>query len=351
MFFSRHLVMVAQEHGEQAAVATVARVGRTVAIWGALIGSTALAAMLFLSHRLGVQSLVVIPLIALDAYTSYVADVGRAFFQSVRRTVSLGLYNLVWMTFRLIFCLIGVYVFRDAFGALLGIVASAVVAYLVFRVWIARRLSTANDAVPLPRVWALLPSIFGYGLLIAISNLDILLTYLVLTDGTLGTYAASSIFPKAMMVVTLPLVQILFPGMMGSKPSDRGSQNFALKSGLALAIITGGGVVAIWLMSQYLCGGKWGVKLCDPLLLYPMLFSVVPLSLLRVLVLLQFARHRDWFASWLVVPTVVFVFAAGSGHWNASNLAVAFSIFTTASLVFLFTVHFATERLRPAGSH
>jgi hypothetical protein len=154
-----------------------------------------------------------------------------------------------------------------------------------------------------------------------------------------------------MMVVTLPLVQILFPGMMSSKPSDRGSQNFALKSGMALAIITGGGVVAIWLMSQFLCGGRWGVKLCDPSLLSPMLFSVVPLSLLRVLVLLQFARRRDWLASWLVVPTAVFVFAAGSSHWNAGNLAVAFSIFTGISLIFLFTVHFAAGRLRPAVTH
>jgi hypothetical protein len=82
-----------------------------------------------------------------------------------------------------------------------------------------------------------------------------------------------------------------------------------------------------------------------------MLFSVVPLSLLRVLVLLQFAKHRDWLASCLIVPTAAYLYAARSFHWNASAMAVAFSMFSVACLVFLYCVHFVAERLTPAGIH
>src|SRR5262249_15025472 len=162
------------------AFATIRLIGNTVSGWGALVAAPVLVSMLLLSRRFGVQSLAVIPLITLDAYTSYVADVGRAFFQSLRRTVSLGLYTLMWMMLRLIFCLVGVFLYRTAFGALLGIVTSTMVAYFIFRTWTQRKRSAAVKPSPLPSVQNLVPSIFGYGLLIAISNLDILLTYFIL---------------------------------------------------------------------------------------------------------------------------------------------------------------------------
>jgi O-antigen/teichoic acid export membrane protein len=350
MFFARHFVMVVREHGEKSVFSTVNRVGNTVVIWGALFAAIAIVVMIFVSNRFGVQSLALVPLIVLDAYTSYVADVGRAFFQSTRRTVSLGMYTLMWMTCRLLFCLIGVFIFRTAFGALLGIVLSTVIAYIGFRFWTTRQVTNSGVTSPLPSPNALIPSIVGYGLLIAISNLDVLLTYFVLKHADVGIYSASSIFPKAMLVVTLPLVQILFPGMMGSTgSSSQEKSKFAFKSGLAMAVITTGGVVAIWLLSGFLCGGKWGVKLCAPNLLAPLLFSVVPLSLLRVLVLLQFARRRDWIASSLVLPTIAYFFVAGVSHWDANGLAKGFSIFSAACLMFLFCVHLVAEqRAEPA---
>jgi O-antigen/teichoic acid export membrane protein len=339
MFFARHLVAIALETGEGAAFNAVRLIGRNVMIWGGIIGIGLLTAMLILSNRFGVQPLAVIPLIVLDAYTSYIADTGRAFFQSVRRTAALGVYTLMWMIFRLIFCLIGVFVFQSAFGALLGIVGSTIAAYVAFRVWGYVKESWRNTPAYLPKLTALLPSIFGYGMLIAISNLDVLVTYLVISAASVGAYSASSIFPKAMLVVTLPLVQILFPGMMGTVSSDTKSRTFMLKSVIAMIVMTGGGAFCIWLFSGLVCGGKWGVQFCDTRLLSPLLFSVVPLSLLRVLVLFQFARKRDWLPTWLIVPTVVYCYVAATLHWEPQQLARGFSWFSAGCLLFFLVVH------------
>jgi len=345
MFFARHLVTTRLAQGEEGAFAAVGLIGRAVIRWGALLGSGALVGMLLFSRNFGMQALSVIPLITLDAYTSYVADIGRAFFQSLRRTVWLGTYTLGWMTLRLILCVAGVFAFRTAFGALLGVVASTFLVCIAFRLWTKKRVNVTIESSPLPSLNALLPSILGYGLLITISNLDVLLSYLILKDGKLGVYSASSIFPKAMLLVTLPFLQILFPAMMGGKPSDPESRRVAVKSGIVMAVLASGGIVGIWLLSGSLCGGKWGVSLCDPSLLYPLLFSVLPLSLLRVLVLLQFARSRDWLVSWLILPTIVCLYAATAHRWNAYGMAIGFSVFSTASFVFFLCIHLAAERL------
>jgi hypothetical protein len=147
-----------------------------------------------------------------------------------------------------------------------------------------------------------------------------------------------------MLVVTLPLAQILLPAMMATKSSNTDSRKFVFKSGAAMASVTTGGILGVALLSGFVCGGRWGVKLCDPSLLYVLLVSVVPLSVLRILVLFQFARHRDWLASWLVVPMLVYLYAVATSHWDARGLAVSFGLFSTASLVFFFLVHLATDR-------
>ncbi len=347
MFFSRHLISVTQVAGEDAAFATVTRIERAVISWGAVFAVTVLAVMLTLSRRFGVQSWPVIVLMTLDAYTAYVADIGRALLQSLRRTLLLGTYTLVWMVLRLAFCLLGVLVLGTASGALLGVITSAVVAYVGFRLWVVK-LGSGNPIKPpaLPSPVTLLPAILGYGLLMAISNLDILLSYVLLKDGNLGVYSASSIFPKAMLVVTMPVLQILFPAMVGAKPLDQQSRKFVRKSGVAMAVITTAGVTAIGLLSGWLCGGRWGVKLCDPSLMYVLLVSVVPLSLLRVLVLLQFARRRDWFVLWLGVPTTAYLWAVASRGWNLETMAAGFSVFSAAAFTFFLCIHFGANRLK-----
>src|SRR5204862_7404268 len=112
--------------------------------------------------------------------------------------------------------------------------------------------------------------------------------------------------PQRLLVVPRPLLHMFLPSSLGQKSADPPSRRYRWKSTAALMIVIIVGVIGIRWSSNWLCGGRWGVTLCQPALMYVLLTAIVPLSLLRVLVLLQFARGRDWFPLWLSIPAAVY---------------------------------------------
>lgn len=349
-FFTKYLVSSLRQHGETGAFAATRGVERAVMLWGGACAGAVFLMLLGAGWRVGVESWAVVLLVVLDAYTAYVADVGRTLLQSLRRTVQLGLYTLIWMVLRLAFCLAGILAFGTVWGALLGIVLSAVVVLVGFRLWSAGRMETAIAAVPrLPSPLGLVPIVVGYGLLIALSNLDVLLSYFLLDGGELGEYSASSVFPKAILVATMPMVQMLFAMMAGDHETRRGARAVERKSGAAVLALTLAGAAAVWLLSDWLCGGRWGLRLCAPVILQTLLLSVIPLSLVRVFVLIQFARGHDWRVLWLAVPIPVYVYFAWFSPHTVGTMAQGFALFSLTTLVVFTALSAAIDwRRRPA---
>ena len=335
LFFTRYLVSVVQAAGQETAFAAARRVEWIVILWGSVCATAVFLVLLMIASQFGVQSRLIVLLVILDAFTAYVADLGRALLQSLRRTFMLGVYTLAWMLLRLLLCVVGILAFGTAWGALLGSVAASVIVFAGFHLGVATRARSVRTAVqPLPSPTTLLPAVLGYGLLIAVSNLDVLLSYFFLTDGDLAVYSASSVFPKAILVATTPLLQMLFPMMMGH-PADRATRIIVRKSSGVVFALTVSGVAVFWLTSDWLCGGTWGLKLCQSPPLGILLLSVIPLALLRVFVLLQFARGRDWFTLWLIVPTMTYMVLAWMSVRSIATLAEGFAVFAAAVLVCL----------------
>ena len=352
MYFTRHLVGIQQAAGEGAAFAAMRRLERIVVLWGGAVSALAFVALFNAAGRVGVQSWLVLLLIILDSYTAYVGDLGRVMLQSLRRTVQLGLYTLVWMVLRLVLCVVGILVFHSVWGALTGVVASSVVVWLGFHVWVAKSAGRVETELPsLPRILELLPFVAGYGLMIAVSNLDILLSYFLLSQEQVGIYSASSIFPKAILVVTMPLLQMLFPMLLSQQGSTRDFRVMLFKSVGVVAVLTALGTGLVWLASDWLCGGSWGLRNCQPGPLGVLLLSVIPLALLRILVLLQFTRGQDWLAIWLAVPTAAYVWLAWHSDRDIATVAWQFTGFAVVSLLFLLLVQGVAELLwrRAAG--
>lgn len=347
IYFTRHLVFVAESAGTPMAFAAVRRIERTVVLWGAVVSAIVFVALAGVATQVGVQSRLVLLLVILDVYTSYVTDLGRVALQSLRRTVSLGLYSLVWMGLRLILCVLGMLLFGSVWAVLLGVIASTCIVYVGFHVWAARSAGASRSLLPaLPSLTEFLPLIVGYGLVIVVSNLDVLFSYFLLSDVDLGIYSASSVFPKAILVVIMPLLQMLFSLMVGSRVSN---QNFRLvvgKTGGVVLALAVAGAGAVWIMSSWLCGGRWGLRLCEPGTLDVLLFSVVPLALMRVVILLQFARGRDWIPVALILPVLAYLWFAWNSPRNIETVAAQFVVFSAAAFVFLVLVHVVFEAVR-----
>jgi O-antigen/teichoic acid export membrane protein len=338
-FLTRHLVRIAETMGREAIVPTTLRLERHIIFIGAILSTLLFLSFLVATNQIGVQSPVIILLIVLDAYTAYVTDLGRVLLQSLRRTLALGLYTTAWMFLRFGLCIAGIVLFHTVWGALSGIVLSAVAVFTVFHLWILRTISRPSDPGPVTlHLLTLVPAATGYGLTVLVSNLDVLFGYFVLGETDLGVYSASSVFPKAALVVITPLLQMLIPAMVGADPSKRSFIVVAARIGGVILALTAAGSTLVWLLSDHLCGSRFGLKLCEPPILGILLVSVVPLALLRTLVIIEFARGRERILLWLIVPAVAY----GLFVWNSApgmnELASGFSIFSIIAFAFFAAV-------------
>ena len=305
--FTRYLSSVLAAQGAPGLLAGALKVQRTVMLWGGAIAATLIASGLVAGNRIGVRSAIVVVLIVLDAYTAYVGDVARVLLQTARRTIALGLYTLVWMTLRLLLCIVGLLWIGTVWGALSGIVLSSLIVIGVANITLLHRAQVSADRVArLPTLASELPAILGYALLITVSNLDILVGYFILPSVGFGVYSASSILPKAILTVLMPLQQMLFPHMLVSGTSREAERRFRQKAALVVVGLAVAGGIFTAAVEPFACGASPGILLCQPALMNIMLLSVVPLALVRVLLLEDIVGHRPLRAYFLLVPLVGF---------------------------------------------
>ena len=343
IFFTRYIVKVIQSAGSNAAYRAIRKVEKVVILAGFLLTTLIFFILSSISNIIGVQSRVVICLIVLDAYTSYIADLGRIYFQALGRTHILGFYTSIWMISRLALCTCAISLFHTVWAGILGQVMPSVIMYVCFRVWFVPSENTAPTAIlALPSPVTLIVPTMGYTLLIVFSNLDVLVGYFLLSTSDLSIYTASSVFPKAILVVITPLLQMLFPMMMGVGKLSSNTKIVIGKIGLVTLILASIAVWTVWLLSEWLCGGVWGLMLCQKPTLLVILSSVVPLALLRLLVMLHFARGRDVLTLWLLVPIAFYPPYAWISEHTILGIAESYVWASTAALfiylgVFLFS--------------
>jgi O-antigen/teichoic acid export membrane protein len=342
MVFTRYLVSAELQGGTRATLVGLGRLERVVVGWGALGAAATYVALWAFGHRVGMQSNLILLLVILDVYTAYFTDLGRILLQSLRRTVSLGLYNVIWMLLRLVMCMLGLLAFRTVWGGFLGIVGSQLLLSAVLHVWAARQPRDVEIDVPsVPSLLAMSPIAVGYALTITVSSLDVLASYFLLDGNDLGAYSASSVFPKAIIVVIMPLLQMLFPIAMGTHLSGGQSRAILARSAVVVVGATLCGTIATWALSDVLCGGRWGINHCESGTLDILLWSVAPLVLIRAVVLLQFAQGLDWLATLLFVPAIGYLLVAWRTPADVVAIAKEFTIFSFASLAFLALVQVA----------
>jgi O-antigen/teichoic acid export membrane protein len=343
IFFTRYLVQIRSTNAGDGIAAT-RRIQRVIGLSGAISSLVIFVVLMLLSKSLGATPLVAL-FIVVDTYASYLADIGRAFLQSRRQTWQLGCYTFVWMGLRLVFCVLGSAVFGTVWVTLLGSALAPALVFLGFQILLARASRKQRVAVEeqakapkLPPIAALLPVAFGYGLLIVISNLDILLTYFLLRDQEIGVYSASSVFPKGILVVTMPISQMLFGVMMGDHKSADVFRAVVHKTIWVILALSFGASFSVWLLSPWMCGGTFGLRLCAPVPLHLLLVSAVLLSVLRIIVLLEFVRQRDWLILVLIIPTIVYLLFAWNSRPGIYGFALQFTIFSAAALAFFAAV-------------
>lgn len=336
--FTRYLVNIAGNNSGAALFGEWFGLERLVAIWGAVAAIVIFGVLLVIGRVTGIQSWLILFLIVVDTYIAYVADLGRVLLQSVRKTAVLGLYGLSWMVLRFGLCVTAVAVSGTVWAAFVGSILATLLVIGGFHLWLGP-VSRADRAVVrlLPMLFSMVPIGLGYGTLITISNLDALIGFYLLSPGDYGIYSASSVLPKGMLVVTVPILQFLFALTAVERVSGRAFRVAAGKSGAITFGLAFAGVACLWLTSDWSCGGAWGLQLCRNNTFHVLLLSVVPLSLLRILVLLDFARGRDWHVFVLAVPVALYLWIAFISPHTIDLIADQFSAFSAICFVILLS--------------
>lgn len=351
LFFTRHLTFIVNTASASAAFAARRPIQRLVVRYGALAALACILVLYGLGKKLGVQSWPIIILVVLDAYSAYVIDVYRAVLQSVRKTAYLGGLSLAWMLLRFLLGVGAMVFLGTAAGALLGIVLASfiLIALLFLRFSAIDMKSTAVQLPALPSLRALVPVVLGYGSLIVISNMDVLLAYLLLRDTTLGAYSASSVLPKGILVVVTPLLQMLYPMMVWHDKAPANLRLIVQKSAGTIFLLSSAMALAVFGFSGLLCGGSWGLRLCQPLPLNYLLAATVMLSVLRALVLIQSARGRDWMAISLLVPAGAYLWIATVSSHSAETIASQFMVFAGLLLLYFGIASLLIDWCRSVG--
>ena len=302
------LISAEISEGRDGVLFSASRFSREVVIKGSILAPLLAIALVIFGYILNVSTPLLAMLIVADAYTAYVAETGRITLQCVSGPAQVGLYTLCWMVLRATFGVIGILVFDGSvWGAMMGIITSALLVYIWFLFWL-RGESDASAPRPPKSVFSLslAPHVISLSLFTIICYIDIIAGYLYFSPEEMAAYAASATMPKAVLVASMPVIQTIFPVLARGNAHSLVSHYITTRLTI-VAIATGGmGSVAIYMLSSIACDSSVGVAFCDSRIMIPILYSIFPLCLLRMIILVSIAKDRGWESLLLIGPIVLF---------------------------------------------
>jgi O-antigen/teichoic acid export membrane protein/uncharacterized membrane protein len=335
LFFSRFIADLATRCGRERADMTLWYVSQFMAKWPGLFSLLGVLGIVLLGVMNAKFSKPLAVVIILIVYTSYLGESGRIVLQGTHRFIRLGAYTLAWMTIRFTLGLAGLWLFKTIWGGLAGIILSAPAVFLLFFGAPRNPRADGTDISRTLNINRLIPFALSYGVFAALAHFDILVAYLKMQPSDLGVYSASSVLPKGLFMVSLPIVQLAFPLMVGRHTAALPSIWVLLKGLLLTFTLTAIGGAVIMAVSGPVCTGSHGIAACDSTTMTYALGAIVVFCVVRFLISADFAAYRDWMPTILLAPLALFgLYALRMQEMAPVDLARAFCLFSLMTLLF-----------------
>jgi O-antigen/teichoic acid export membrane protein len=344
--FAQHFSTVFSAAGAGAVVGELRLLLRQHLAGGGLAGLAGTLALLLVAAFLGANALMLLVLVPGVALAVYLFELSRAALQGMLDFVLYSAFWIGWRAFQFVLALVALFLTGAAWAGMAGILVATVLSTVLLLALVLRRgTAEATPASPEPgwppfRVAPALPFAAEYGFFVLVTNLDILIAYLVLPNDALGAYSATSLLPKAIVTATQPVSQVMLPVMNLSGSEVNLRRAAMLKAVLACAVLAAAGAGVLWLGGDVACNDRYGIRFCSPGLLALLGLAAIPLAVLRVLVVgglaLRGQRQVILCAAALVAFTVLMLVRVGS----ITELAVTYLAFC-----WLFTALYAGAML------
>ena len=345
MFLLRDITNHQKNYGLKTLADTARKTIGLVSGWSLFVMLVFGIISLLFALLIGVKTLYLIPIIFIIVSLCYIGESIRIYFQATYNFLLLGSFNMSWMVSRLILGSLGLYVFQSAWGGLSGIALAPCIVFLFYYQKVIR--PTKNQSVHTAKTEykphnpsGMLPGIISYSILMLVCNMDILVGYFVLDLKELGTYSASSILAKAMLLLAFPLSHSVYPALLSNNENaDKNKDWIVFVKGMAVTFLISSSVVcALYFSSDLICSSYYGIKGCDKELYEILLIPPVFLFLLVFLSIHSFSTGHDYFPSWLAVSVVIFVTLSQKIANDMSTLGFLYIFVISASFFVYFVV-------------
>jgi O-antigen/teichoic acid export membrane protein len=291
--FAQHFSVIFSTAGIASLAAELKRLLQRHFSVGICLVSFCTLALFVVGSLLGADAVVLLVLVPSLALLVYLFEMVRAAFQGMLDFFTYGAAWIGWRALQFALASLALLLVGSAWAGIAGIAVATILATLVLLLLIFRRAGVSS--VAMPETWepiqiaAALPFLVEYGIFILVSNFDVLIAYLILSNQDLGVYSASSLVPKAIITATLPITQVMVPVMSAAGEDWRHRRIALLKafglsgsvSAIGLAVLMAGG--------ELICNDRFGIRFCSPGLLTTLALSAIPLALLRVLIVASLA--------------------------------------------------------------
>jgi len=300
--------------------------------------SVAAALLAIACWWLGFEAWWIALLVPLTVLALVVIEILSASFQSM---LLFGWQIAVWMAggiARLGFVVTALWLMPRVWTGLVGILAGAVVASAAFTPWFLRagRMGRRHLRPPFRfEVGKELPMVVSYSVFILLTNVDILVGYLLLPRSELDIYAASALLPKAITMMTFAVTQVLLPVIVDQR-ADGLRYGHSILKGFAMTLVLGGaGAAVLWLAVPWVQLTPIAIRGLDFRVMMVLAGAATALGVIRVFVVVEIALQRYAFGLAQIGAIVVFALLCVISSGSALRIA---DLYAAVSGMFMLIV-------------
>jgi O-antigen/teichoic acid export membrane protein len=196
------------------------------------------------------------------------------------------------------------------------------------------------DAVALPSLslGRALPFCTAYAGFVLFNNADVFVAYLMLNATDLGAYSAAAVLPKAIVTATQPVANIVLPILVSLGEEGRRTRQAVVKGIAVTGILAALGAGVLWLGSDAVCGGRFGIRFCSAGPMLVLAAGSIGLSMARVSIAADLGRGRYWLAHLPLAACAAFVALGLASRADVPALASRYALTAMAVLAIMAAV-------------
>jgi O-antigen/teichoic acid export membrane protein len=348
-----HFAQINQSSGVDGVIAATRSVAKKLLPWAIAIVLVAELLLFFSGMAVGADSTVMIALLPFTALSSIMVDTLRATYQGMLRFVWFGASWPLWCLAQFLFGAAGLSIRGAPWAAFFGMLVAncLTLIFLLWSLWWAggrHPTQAEKTTIGAPSITRslrdMLPLCAALAVIVVLTNADVLIAYIKLSSVALGVYSASAVLPKAIVTATQPVVQVILPIATTIRDDAVKIREAMFKAvGMTFALAACG-AFALWLLSDQTCGGRFGIKFCQPSILTTLAFAAIAISVIRTIAIADVLAGRKLRPHIAIAALAAFVALNAFGQVSAAELASSYSLLCWLLLTVLLSIVYATWR-------